>query len=373
MMKYILSIFSIMLILAIEVQSAEKLNNGFGATVSVSTTPQSLFIEQMPNSDIASNGTFATSDYWQKQQLWTVSGNATFTTTNQITNGTFAITAGWVTNNAMFHVTGGKGKFITTEANTATLYQVFGCVSGRSYTVQYTIESIADGSSFQPSIGYSYGTAKGTNGTYMESILCTNNSTNVMFTGISGAESTQYIDNVIVRQTGLYETNNIYETIVQLTSLKSYRLTYTVANMDTTTNWVTAYLGTNAFSEVTTNGTYIEDLTFSLNADSNLYFRGVATNISAFTIDDVKISEAPKKAYADTIVMSVDPLDAGSVYVAYDCSAVDFTNMVAQGRTIMVNSNNSPVTISIGDQNRNIQKIWYRSSSGALTFTINGY
>lgn len=367
----ILSIFVVMLIVAIGAQSAEKIKNGFGASISATTTPDYITIEQKPNSDISSNGTFASSDYWVLGTDWAISGNAgVFTTASAISNGNMSSTYGWGTG-TMWKIAGGKATFQTTEANTDELYQAFSCISGRSYTVQYTVAGIAAGSSFQPRIGTNYGTAVGTNGTYMESILCAKTGTNITFVGISGADSTQNIDNVIVRQTGLYETNDIYEVVAQLSDKKSYRVEYTISGMDTGTNSCVVMVGNNFGTTRTSDGTYIEDVPFGVATSSNLTFRGISTNISSFTIDNISIREKPEQGYVDTLLLSVEPTDP-LVYVAYDCTAEQFTNMVAEGRTMIINSNNSPVEVNIGDKGRNIQKIWHQSS-GSSTLTVNGY
>ena len=47
---------------------------GWGATVTASTIPASVAIEQAENTDTASNGTFASTSNWQTGTAWRVTG-----------------------------------------------------------------------------------------------------------------------------------------------------------------------------------------------------------------------------------------------------------------------------------------------------------
>lgn len=251
-MKKTIILASLVVVVAVGSSLAEsprRLANGFGASVTASTTPTSIQFEQAEGSDFCVNGTFASDSDWTTNGQWSIGG--------------------------------GSAIFTATAAITNTIYQASGLTTG-----------------------------------------------------------------------------------------KTYRVRFTVAGIDPTTNNVQILLGDNVGTLRTASGTYTEDIPF-LSGDSNLTIRAKATEASALTVDDVSIRLAPVDAFAEVVQLKVGDTDV-PVYVGWDCDGTTFTNIYAISRAMIVASNNA-VEIDRNMCSAPIRKLWYRSASGTPTLTINAH
>jgi hypothetical protein len=154
---------------------AERLKTGFGASVTASTTPTYIAIEQAPNTDIVSNGTFASTSYWITNTQWLV--------------------------------TGGKAQITNTANTEATLtndmYQVMpAVVSGKKYRVDYTVANLSlTTNQVQVFVGGGEGEVRTVNGTYSDDISAMTDS-NITFRviGLDTNANNLTVDNVTVRE-----------------------------------------------------------------------------------------------------------------------------------------------------------------------------
>lgn len=230
--------------------SPERVICGVGASLSASTTPAVFVIEQTPNDNVISNGTFANTTAWTTNVNWLIdSGVATFTTNDTGT----------------------------------------------------------------------------TNGT-------------------------------------------MYQTIVPCTTDQVYRLVYTATI--TGPVGIVPQLGTAIGTTRTTSGTFTENL--YLNTTNRLSFTCTATDGATCVVDNVSMRIAPEEAYITHAELRVVPTDV-PVYVSYNCDGNDFTNLYAEGRTLIVTSNNV-TTIDRTDKEPaiGVRRIWYRTATGTATLTVNG-
>jgi len=144
--------------------------NGWGASVTASTTPASITIEQPAGDDVASNGTFASTAYWTTGTLWEAKSGAAY--------------------------------FITAGANTGTMYEVVTqLTTGTTYRVEYTLASIGPTTNnVQALVGNTVGTVRTNNGTFTEDIPFLDGSNTLSFIGKASAASDLTIDNVSIRE-----------------------------------------------------------------------------------------------------------------------------------------------------------------------------
>lgn len=378
-MKYMIMIVAGMLALNSAFgENAERVKTGFGASVTASTAPTNIVIEQYENDNVVSNGTFASTADWTTNVQWTITGGyAVFASSNSILNGDFASTNAWMTNGPLWAIAGGTCSFLATNIpGTQTMYQALTTVpatSGQVYRINYTVSGIDGPCYIYPEMGPTLtatGTVRGTNGVYTETLTVLQGCTNLSFTGYSTTEpATGIIDNVSIRLNGLVQTNELSQEITNIVVGQKYRITYTIASIDPTTNSVYVRIGNNVSPQRTANGTYSDDVYAS--DSSNLAFRVVDTNTSSLTIDDVIVRVAPDAAWANTVDLSVGPTDV-PVYLQYNCSGNVFSNQYAAGRTIIVSSN-AAVTLDQGSDRNPFRWFWYRSASGSPTLRITAH
>lgn len=306
---------------------------------------------------------------------------------NLLANSTFANTNSWETN-AWWIVTGGKAYYKSEDAMTNNISQVVTLTSGLTYKVWYTLADI-DGVVFvNPVAGSSNWTARGTNGTYSETLSCelagTTASTSFQFRAWSDTAATCSIDNVtfcvapsgtgsvdnvFLRENGWVETNDISQPSGYLSNGVVYRITYTLAGMDPGTNTVTPVLGSSVGTPATTNATYTEDLTMFGSA-SNIIFRGICTNIGSCTLDNVSIKKLPDEAYANEIQLTT-AATAVPIYFLFNGSSPEMTNAYLDGTCMTLTSNQVSFVIDDATGAKRVSRIWYRTGSGAATVILN--
>lgn len=376
MKRFIIPLMSILWLssVAMAADSVDRVKHGFGQTLSAVTTPQEMVIRQTPNSDVVSNGTFASDIAWTKGTDWTIAGGyGVFTTSNMLQNGTFANTNWWKTNSTTWLVTGGGATFTAaTDPATNNMFQlVANIVSGKEYQVEYTVSGLVEtGSTYICFLigQYATGTVYGTNGTYLETVTALESNTNFYFRGYTtNIAGTVTVDNVYLRLSGS-ETNDIYQTYTNMVKGTQYRVKYTVAGLDPGTNTLTPYLGSNPGTTVTTSGTYTADI-YSYGA-SQILFRAVATNTSTFTIDNITMSELADEAYVDFLQLSVGPTDM-PMYFILNGNGTDFTNSYTES-TCMIVTSNGVLTINDLTGEKKVSRLWYRTASGTATAIFNG-
>lgn len=148
-------------------QAQQRVKCGWGASVTASTTPAYIAIEQVPG-------------------------------TNIILNGTFANTNSWNTNDTVWVVSNGTAVAKATDNSTGTLFQtaLTQLTSGVWYRVTYTLSLMTGTNSVIPILGSTSGqTARTANGTYLDD-LSFRGTQKLSFQDIQGGASTGVLDNV---------------------------------------------------------------------------------------------------------------------------------------------------------------------------------
>ena len=377
-LKLFVSTLTSLVLSGLTLFSAElfPLSHGWGVSLSASTSPKYINIEQGEGLDLVSNGTFANTNGWVLGSNWAVSGNtAIFTTTNLMSNGAFASTNGWLVSGD-WSVATGVGKFITTTTSkTSMTNNLINVTSGTVYSLQYTISSMGGTVTIAPAFGNVTGTVRSANGTYLETITPLASGSNFYFIGSSTDAATGYVDNVSMRVASMVETSTITQAIsTGVTAGTTYRIYYTVSGIDAGTNTLEVLLGTDSGGVVASDTIYTPSgyVDIKSSSTSSLVFRAVATNISTFAISAVGLRQAPKPSYANELQLKVSTATDLPVYIGYNEDSDDFTNHYAVSRAIMVNSNSISYPVIIKNT-KGISKLWYRSSSGTPTLDVVGY
>lgn len=146
----------------------QRLLSGVGASLSVSTTPTVFVLEQPPNDNVISNGTFANTTAWTTNVNWLIdSGVATFTTND-------------------------------TGTTNGTMYQtIIPCTSNETYRLVYTA-TITGPVKIFPQLGTAIGTTQTTSGTYTEELYL-NTTNRLSFSAVATDGATCVVDNVSMR------------------------------------------------------------------------------------------------------------------------------------------------------------------------------
>lgn len=146
----------------------ERLISGMGSSLTASTTPAVLVIEQAPKSETVVNGTFADATVWGTNGNWVVdSGVATFSTNNVAT-----------TNGSLYQT-------------------ITPMTTGATYRLKYTA-TITGPVTITPMLGTAQGATKDATGTYTEDLFL--NTTNALyFTCLATDGATCIVDNVSMR------------------------------------------------------------------------------------------------------------------------------------------------------------------------------
>ena len=148
-------------------QAQQRVKCGWGASVTASTTPAYIAIEQVPG-------------------------------TNIILNGTFANTNSWNTNDTVWVVSNGTAVAKSSNNSTGTLMQtaLTQLTSGVWYRVTYTLSLMTGTNSVIPILGSVSGlTARTANGTYQDDLNFRGDQ-QLVFRDIQGGASTGVLDNV---------------------------------------------------------------------------------------------------------------------------------------------------------------------------------
>ena len=148
-------------------QAQQRVKCGWGASVTASTTPAYIAIEQVPG-------------------------------TNIILNGTFANTNSWNTNDTVWVVSNGTAVAKSSDNSTGTLAQssLTALTSGIWYRVTYTLSGLQGTNSILPILGSVSGlTSRTAAGTYQDD-LSFRGDQKLSFQNIQGGASTAILDNV---------------------------------------------------------------------------------------------------------------------------------------------------------------------------------
>jgi len=121
--------------------------------------------------------------------------SSVFDVTNLATNGTFDSDTGW-TKQTGWSISGGKARCDGSQVGITLLYQDPSLIIGKKYEITFTILLYTAGI-IRAYIGNTYGIARSANGTYTESLICTNNS--LLYFG-GDADFDGHIDNVILHE-----------------------------------------------------------------------------------------------------------------------------------------------------------------------------
>jgi hypothetical protein len=251
MRQFVTTCFAILMFqLVCRAGAIERLRQGFGATLSASTTPQQCVFRQIATTDVVSNGTFDADNAWTTNTGWSIAGGALV----------------WTTDDPL--------------------------------------------------------------------------------------------------------TNTAYQACAALRDRETYRIRFTVAGIDPTTNTITVILGASTGTVRTADGTYTEDIPM-YGTSSNITFRATATNAgetAAFTVDNVIVRKLSDIGYAGEIQLNVLPTDV-PVYFLLNGSAEAMTNCYAESQCMVVTSN---AVFTVEDNGyRRITEVWYRTGSGTATATLN--
>jgi hypothetical protein len=148
-------------------QAQQRVKCGWGASVTASTTPAYIAIEQVPG-------------------------------TNIILNGTFANTNSWNTNDTVWVISNGTAVAKSSDNSTGTLSQssITALTSGVWYRVTYTLSGLQGTNSIIPILGSTSGqTDRTASGTYFDDLSFRGDQT-LSFVNTQGGASTAILDNV---------------------------------------------------------------------------------------------------------------------------------------------------------------------------------
>lgn len=191
------------------------------------------------------------------------------------------------------------------------------------------------------------------------------------------AWATNAINWVIGSGVATFSTNNtattngtMYQTFESITTGLTYRLKYTATITGPVT--LTPSIGETYASSKTSSGTYIQDL--YLSSTNRLNFYAVATDGATCVVDNVSLRIAPEEAYACILDMSVANTDV-PVYFSFNCDGNAFTNIYAEGKAMIVVSNDAPLTVQRSDKEGaiGVRRMWYRTGAGTSTLRVNAY
>ena len=100
--------------------------------------------------------------------------DGTVSTTNLVTNGTFAADSSW-TKGTGWTIAAGKASCDGTQSDTSDLFQDVSLSPGPIYQVTFTLSSYSAGELYARCGSSGYGTKREANGTYVERIACIGN------------------------------------------------------------------------------------------------------------------------------------------------------------------------------------------------------
>jgi len=168
-MKKLLTILTITLALNsfVMAQAQQRVKCGWGASVTASTTPAYIAIEQVPG-------------------------------TNVILNGTFANTNSWLTNDTVWVLSNATAVAKSSDSNTGTLTQtaLTTLTTGSWYRITYTLSSLSGSNSLVPVLGSVSGTvARTADGTYQDDVQFRGDQ-QLVFKVVMNGGSTTVLDNV---------------------------------------------------------------------------------------------------------------------------------------------------------------------------------
>jgi len=164
-------------------------------------------------------------------------------------------------------------------------------------------------------------------------------------------------------------TGTLSQVSLDVTENLKYRLTYTVAGvLAGQGSTITPTIGTSPYTAVTTNGTYTEDVIFY--GTNTLAFTLISTNGVTNTIDNVYLRQAPAQAWVDVLQLTSATNAAQSVYFAFNCDSDQFSDIYTASRA-MILPPTQDLGLDYGQQKEPIRNIWYKTSTGTASFTIN--
>lgn len=270
-----------------------RLDDTRGGTGDMRAWDESTWLFTSSGADIGGNWALVVASYWLghhidpiKSGLWQ---DTDFSQTNMVTNGTFDADTDWQKSDAGVTISGGKLNFAS--ASNGWGRQPIELIAGHTYTVTYTVTRTAG--TITPVLGGTNGTARSTNNTFTENIVCGSSNKKILFqgAGFTGTIDVVSVKPTITANTGWVitggqavatgATGDLEKTITPVDGLR-YKITYTITR---TAGSLQPRLGGTLGVSRSTSGTYVE---YIVAGSSSELIEFIPTTFTG-TLDEVKI------------------------------------------------------------------------------------
>ena len=258
---------------------------------------------QIISSELVSNGNFS--------QIGTEevsNGNFSQEGSELITNGDFATDSNWTISGSSISISGGKLNFVNATSNSEFAQQSIVAPIGKTYKITLDVSNLGSGESIKIRYPFQDFTIN-TNGTHI--LYGVGNTANVFRLTPNSSTASFSIDNVSVKEVGqdwalgtgwsigddkaVFDdttTNRISQTGLSITSGKSYKINFTIADCPTTAH-MTIYDGGGSDlivpNENYVNGSYTRYYTATTNETGVSFWGNTAGD--TFTITNISVKE----------------------------------------------------------------------------------
>ena len=258
---------------------------------------------QIISSELVSNGNFS--------QIGTEevsNGNFSQEGSELVTNGDFATDSNWTISGSSISISGGKLNFVNATSNSEFAQQSIVAPIGKTYKITLDVSNLGSGESIKIRYPFQDFTIN-TNGTHI--LYGVGNTANVFRLTPNSSTASFSIDNVSVKEVGqdwalgtgwsigddkaVFDdttTNRISQTGLSITSGKSYKINFTIADCPTTAH-MTIYDGGGSDlivpNENYVNGSYTRYYTATTNETGVSFWGNTAGD--TFTITNISVKE----------------------------------------------------------------------------------